>query len=49
VKGLSNSEVAGTLFIEEKTVKNHINRLFAKLAVSSRPAAIAALLGIRDR
>ncbi len=49
VKGLSNSEVAGTLFIEEKTVKNHINRLFAKLAVPSRPAAIAALLGIRDR
>jgi DNA-binding NarL/FixJ family response regulator len=49
VRGLSNSEVAGTLFIEEKTVKNHINRLFAKLSVPSRPAAIAALLGIRDR
>jgi DNA-binding NarL/FixJ family response regulator len=49
VKGLSNSEVAGTLFIEEKTVKNHINRLFAKLSVPSRPAAIAALLGIRGR
>jgi DNA-binding NarL/FixJ family response regulator len=48
VRGLSNSEVAGTLFIEEKTVKNHINRLFAKLSVPSRPAAIAALLGIRD-
>lgn len=48
VKGMSNTEVAGALFIEEKTVKNHINRLFAKLSVPSRPAAIAALLGIRD-
>ena len=49
VRGMSNGEVAGTLFIEEKTVKNHINRLFAKLSVATRPAAIAALLGIRDR
>lgn len=49
VRGMSNSEVAGTLFIEEKTVKNHINRLFAKLSVATRPAAIAALLGIGDR
>jgi DNA-binding NarL/FixJ family response regulator len=49
VRGMTNPEVAAALFIEEKTVKNHINRLFAKLSVSSRPAAIAALLGIRDR
>jgi DNA-binding NarL/FixJ family response regulator len=47
VRGMTNGEVAGTLFIEEKTVKNHINRLFAKLSVTSRPAAIAALLGTR--
>ena len=49
VRGMSNSEVAGTLFIEEKTVKNHINRLFAKLSVATRPAAIAVLLGIGTR
>jgi DNA-binding NarL/FixJ family response regulator len=49
VKGATNGELAKALFIEEKTVKNHINRLFAKLGADSRPAAIAILLGLRDR
>ncbi len=35
------------LFIEEKTVKNHINRIFAKLGASSRSEAIATCLGTR--
>lgn len=48
VRGLTNGEIASALYIEEKTVKNHINRLFAKLGVASRPAAIAMLLGIRE-
>ena len=46
VRGLTNSEVAAELFIEEKTVKNHVNHIFAKLQVTSRPAAIAALLAV---
>ena len=38
--GLSNSEVADTLFISEKTVKNHITRIFEKLDVKTRSQAI---------
>ncbi len=45
VRGRTNAEIAAELFIEEKTVKNHLNRLFAKLGVSHRGAAIAVLLG----
>lgn len=40
-RGLSNSEIAKKLFLSEKTVKNHINRIFRKLNVSTRAAAIA--------
>ena len=38
--GLSNREVATRLFLSEKTVKNHVNSLFAKLAVTTRSQAI---------
>jgi DNA-binding NarL/FixJ family response regulator len=38
--GRSNGEIARELFLSEKTVKNHVNRIYAKLAVSSRVAAI---------
>jgi DNA-binding CsgD family transcriptional regulator len=38
--GRSNGEIARELFLSEKTVKNHVNRIYAKLAVRSRPAAI---------
>ncbi|MGV2385424.1 MAG UNVERIFIED_CONTAM: LuxR C-terminal-related transcriptional regulator, partial [Thermobifida fusca] len=40
-RGLSNAEIAKELFLSEKTVKNHINRIFRKLGVSTRAAAIA--------
>ncbi|MGH3499878.1 MAG: LuxR C-terminal-related transcriptional regulator [Nocardioidaceae bacterium] len=39
-RGLSNNEIARTLFLAEKTVKNHINRIYAKLGTDSRRAAI---------
>ncbi|MBB5891278.1 DNA-binding NarL/FixJ family response regulator [Kutzneria kofuensis] len=39
-KGLGNADIAGTLFIGETTVKTHINNLFAKIGVHTRPEAI---------
>lgn len=48
VLGHTNSEIAHHLFIEEKTVKNHINRLFAKVGATNRSAAVALLLGLRE-
>lgn len=46
-KGRSNAEIASALFVDEKTVKNHINRAYAKLQVSNRAEAIATWLGTR--
>ncbi|MGW7361851.1 response regulator [Streptomyces sp. NPDC054841] len=43
--GMSNQQIAATCFISEKTVKNHINRIFAKLHSVSRSEAIAVWLG----
>jgi ATP/maltotriose-dependent transcriptional regulator MalT len=39
--GHSNPEIAEQLVLAEKTVKNHVNRIYAKLGVGSRPAAIS--------
>jgi DNA-binding NarL/FixJ family response regulator len=38
--GRSNTEIAGDLFISELTVKSHIGRIFTKLNLRDRPAAI---------
>jgi len=38
--GLTNSEIAATLFISELTVKSHIGRIFVKLALRDRAAAV---------
>lgn len=48
VQGRSNGEIAAKLFLAEKTVKNHVNRIYAKLGVTSRGAAIALWLGTSD-
>ena len=39
VEGMSNKEIANTLFISEKTVKNHITSLLRKLDVEDRTQA----------
>jgi DNA-binding NarL/FixJ family response regulator len=39
--GLSNTEIARTLFLGEATVKTHVNRVFAKTASRDRAQAIA--------
>ena len=44
-QGRTNAEIAGTLYLSEKTVKNHVNRIFAKLQAANRAAAIARWLG----
>jgi DNA-binding NarL/FixJ family response regulator len=38
--GHSNGDIAAKLVLAEKTVKNHVNRIYAKLAAGSRAAAI---------
>jgi DNA-binding NarL/FixJ family response regulator len=44
VKGNSNKDMADTLFISEKTVKNHLTSIFRKLNVKDRTqAAVYAL------
>jgi DNA-binding NarL/FixJ family response regulator len=38
-EGISNKEIAGRLFISEKTVKNHINNILSKLHLYDRTQA----------
>ena len=40
VKGQTNIEIGEKLFISEKTVRNHITKIYEKLGVSSRAQAI---------
>ena len=40
IKGLTNKEIGNELFISEKTVKSHLNKIFRKLNVSRRLQAI---------
>lgn len=38
-EGLTNKEIAGKLFVSEKTVKTHVSHIFAKLEVGDRTQA----------
>lgn len=44
--GKPNREIARTCYLAEKTVKNHINRIFTKLGVSSRAEAVSRWLKV---
>lgn len=43
-RGLSNQQTAGELFISEATVKTHLLRVFAKLEVRDRTAAVTTAI-----
>ncbi|MFB4306276.1 response regulator [Actinomadura sp. GTD37] len=48
-QGHPNSTIAAKLFLTEKTVKNYINRLYAKLGAPNRSTAIVTWLGMPPR
>lgn len=39
-QGLSNSEIAGALFVSEATVKTHVNHVFSKIGARDRAQAV---------
>jgi DNA-binding CsgD family transcriptional regulator len=41
--GRTNREIAAQLHLSEKTVANHLTRVFTKLSISSRAALAAAV------
>lgn len=43
--GMTNREIAKVCFLAEKTVKNHLNNIFPKLAVTTRAEAVSLWLG----
>jgi DNA-binding NarL/FixJ family response regulator len=45
--GHTNGEIATHLFLAEKTVKNHVRRIYSKLGVHTRPEAIENWLDAR--
>ena len=48
VKNKTTKEIASTLNISEKTVRNHISNVMQKLGVASRTAALVELLKLNE-
>ena len=48
VKNKTTKEIASTLNISEKTVRNHISNVMQKLEVASRTAALVDLLKLNE-
>ena len=49
-RGKANKQIAGSLFVEEKTVKAHVSSILRKLGVQSRTQAAvrAGLVGVDE-
>ena len=43
--GHTNAAIAAECFLSEKTVKNHVNHIFAKLGIRTRAEAVSVWLG----
>lgn len=48
-EGMSNRQIAETLFLAEKTVKNYVSNLLAKLGMSRRTEAAALAARLEER
>jgi DNA-binding NarL/FixJ family response regulator len=48
-QGLTNQQIAERFVLSEKTVKNHVNRIYGKLGASNRAHATALWLGTASR
>ncbi len=48
VSGLSTKEIASSLKISEKTVRNHISNVMQKLGVKGRANAVIELLKLNE-
>jgi DNA-binding NarL/FixJ family response regulator len=47
-QGLTNRQIAERMFVAEKTVKNYVSRVLAKLGMTSRTQAAVLATQIRD-
>lgn len=48
IQNKSTSEIANTLKISEKTVRNHISNVMQKLGVKGRAGAVVELLKLKE-
>lgn len=48
-QGLTNGQIAERFVLSEKTVKNHVNRIYSKLGATNRAQATALWLGTAPR
>jgi DNA-binding NarL/FixJ family response regulator len=48
-EGLTNRQIAARMFVAEKTVKNYVSRLLAKLGMSRRTQVAVLATEIRDK
>lgn len=48
-EGLTNRQIAGRMFLAEKTVKNYVSHLLAKLGMERRTQAAVLATELRDR
>lgn len=48
-EGLTNRQIAEEMFLSEKTVKNYVSRLLAKLGMERRTQAAVLVTQMRDR